>query len=914
MKVIKFSLNCICFAISLTVALLFCLSAPASADSFPAPLCVTNNLTAKDPTPTTAIIKPGQSAVFANFSFKNNDTVNCPARLFSVTVDASTLPAGWTVEWLDPLGPADPINFTLDPEQTQTFAGVRIIPKVGEGFGVYNIKIAVTGIGLEADVKILVKISDDFTIDTTLMNDISIPDTGGSDSNNITIVYGWDEMINVVADDVTPVTFSLSGLPAGATSSFDSYSLSPAAACVPLATGPLGGGCARKLTITIPPTISGVYLITETVTNGYNTHLRLFNLNVTLSPLAVDLCGSTHYGVPSQTCNEVCASFGEGCVKSTACIFNNCRIYNCDTLCIGDRGCECSVAKAPCVVTDASWNVNSTCTGPNGVFTDSCASPTSMNKYLCGATGLCELNTGSCIYGSNLSCTAGACSILPPPTFAPFCNNGMIETGLGETCDFSTAPSGCAAPLVCNANCTDCIGGPCDGYCPANSAVAQDPDCGCQNGNGCCGIGCNNTIDNDCPNYNPPCGVTGGLVPCGRLCDDLLTPEIDESQPCSLCAMFYMLERIIDFTVSLGVEIAVLALVIAGLLYVSSGGDAGRARTARSAATNVVLGFALVLLAWLVVHTVLRVTGYINFGNWNRIGCELPSKIIYTQVTIPAGCNGPSPNFNDDNCTKFNDAKIFIANIPHLTEAELAAGVFAGKNLPDTIKIELDANTFNQYGALEILSPNGVVIATLNSSKESAVCASPAPIPIPVPFTPTPQCPYNNSSISPYEYYNAEIFPNSCGFNVGCQISIFGDAIKYIQDPLIPGNYLYTSDDACWRLYDPSGALKDSHDFTGNDIMSPTPFIADLSGTWTVELDSGKCASFGPVKCYSTRDYSFPNPVDKSTKGSILRQDITDLFNDTTGVYTVRVKAFSDCKNAVRSASANLILTIAHRL
>jgi len=48
---------------------------------------------------------------------------------------------------------------------------------------------------------------------------------------------------------------------------------------------------------------------------------------------------------------------------------------------------------------------------------------------------------------------------------------------------------------------------PCNGVCPAGCTVAQDPDCGCQNGNGCCGIGCNSTNDNDCP---PP---GGGLTP-----------------------------------------------------------------------------------------------------------------------------------------------------------------------------------------------------------------------------------------------------------------------------------------------------------------------------------------------------------------------------------------------------------------
>jgi hypothetical protein len=39
--------------------------------------------------------------------------------------------------------------------------------------------------------------------------------------------------------------------------------------------------------------------------------------------------------------------------------------------------------------------------------------------------------------------------------------------------------------------------------------VSQDPDCGCQDGNGCCGVSCNSLNDNDCPQFCGDGRITG---------------------------------------------------------------------------------------------------------------------------------------------------------------------------------------------------------------------------------------------------------------------------------------------------------------------------------------------------------------------------------------------------------------------
>ncbi|MDP3057662.1 MAG: DUF2341 domain-containing protein [bacterium] len=124
-----------------------------------------------------------------------------------------------------------------------------------------------------------------------------------------------------------------------------------------------------------------------------------------------------------------------------------------------------------------------------------------------------------------------------------------------------------------------------------------------------------------------PIGViippTGGLVPCARLADNLATNEIDESKPCTLCAMFYMLKNIINFAMTLAIGIGVFILVIAGLLYATSAGNTGKIELAKSAITSAIIGIAIVFIAWMVIAVILQGMGYANMTTWNQVNCIL---------------------------------------------------------------------------------------------------------------------------------------------------------------------------------------------------------------------------------------------------------------------------------------------------
>jgi hypothetical protein len=78
-------------------------------------------------------------------------------------------------------------------------------------------------------------------------------------------------------------------------------------------------------------------------------------------------------------------------------------------------------------------------------------------------------------------------------------------------------------------------------------------------------------------------------------------------------------------------------LVIAGIVYIVSAGDEGMMTTAKGLLKNAVIGFAIILGAWLIVNTVLWIIGTkekehpeggtlgIQIDSWNNFSCSTQS-------------------------------------------------------------------------------------------------------------------------------------------------------------------------------------------------------------------------------------------------------------------------------------------------
>lgn len=111
----------------------------------------------------------------------------------------------------------------------------------------------------------------------------------------------------------------------------------------------------------------------------------------------------------------------------------------------------------------------------------------------------------------------------------------------------------------------------------------------------------------DCLQFKNP-GSTG-LVPCTGF-------------DCTLCSVFELIKRVIDWLVGFTLAISVGFIVWAGIQMMFSGGDSGAVSKARETATTAVYGVALALGGWLIIGTLLgALTGSDKIMPWNKITC-----------------------------------------------------------------------------------------------------------------------------------------------------------------------------------------------------------------------------------------------------------------------------------------------------
>jgi len=111
----------------------------------------------------------------------------------------------------------------------------------------------------------------------------------------------------------------------------------------------------------------------------------------------------------------------------------------------------------------------------------------------------------------------------------------------------------------------------------------------------------------------------GGLVPCGRACDDPTTPE-DETAPCKLCHFFVMIDKWIDRLLFMVVPpLAALMIAIGGGMYIISQGNPEMLGQAKKLFTSVVIGLLIIYGAWVFVNTFLMFIGINEFNQFKTL-------------------------------------------------------------------------------------------------------------------------------------------------------------------------------------------------------------------------------------------------------------------------------------------------------
>jgi hypothetical protein len=104
----------------------------------------------------------------------------------------------------------------------------------------------------------------------------------------------------------------------------------------------------------------------------------------------------------------------------------------------------------------------------------------------------------------------------------------------------------------------------------------------------------------------PILASAAGLVPCGGRGE----PE------CGLEHLIGLGNNIITFLIGLATLVAVILLAIGGFKLVISQGNPGAMEDAKKRIWNVLIGFLIILLAWLVVETILTLLTGGGFERW----------------------------------------------------------------------------------------------------------------------------------------------------------------------------------------------------------------------------------------------------------------------------------------------------------
>lgn len=101
------------------------------------------------------------------------------------------------------------------------------------------------------------------------------------------------------------------------------------------------------------------------------------------------------------------------------------------------------------------------------------------------------------------------------------------------------------------------------------------------------------------------CIVKGAQAERGILTQGL-SDECVGCGECSQCDILKVIQNIVQFILKIAGPLAILAIILGGFLYVTSGGSEERAQMAKKAITAAIIGFVIVLVAWVLVNFIIQ--------------------------------------------------------------------------------------------------------------------------------------------------------------------------------------------------------------------------------------------------------------------------------------------------------------------
>lgn len=158
--------------------------------------------------------------------------------------------------------------------------------------------------------------------------------------------------------------------------------------------------------------------------------------------------------------------------------------------------------------------------------------------------------------------------------------------------------------------------------------------------------------------FIPIITIAAGLVPCGS----------PGESACQLCDFITLLDNIVDWLVMILSIVVAIVFVVSGLQLVISTGDVSAKESAKKRIANTVIGFVIVLTAWLLIDLGMKsllAPGNASSGPWNKIQCTAQPVMAPPKTYIPT--NTPGYRACPDNLSITNSATTQPVTVYHGT-------------------------------------------------------------------------------------------------------------------------------------------------------------------------------------------------------------------------------------------------------
>lgn len=107
--------------------------------------------------------------------------------------------------------------------------------------------------------------------------------------------------------------------------------------------------------------------------------------------------------------------------------------------------------------------------------------------------------------------------------------------------------------------------------------------------------------------FIPSISFAVGIVP---TCNTIVGANGNFTDPCGFNQLVILANNIIRFLIIIGASLASIAFAYAGWLYITSGGDTGKISQAKDIFRKIVIGFVMMLAAWLIISLIIGMLGY----------------------------------------------------------------------------------------------------------------------------------------------------------------------------------------------------------------------------------------------------------------------------------------------------------------